>query len=337
MPAESSTTPMQRFGAAGFGAAVAEVLTLPVDAAKVRLQLQVSTPTNRLASTEAAKPKYTGLMQGVWRIGREEGLPALWRGLEPALVRQVAYTGMSFVLYEPVRNLIAGDVPNESIPFYKRVLAGGTAGGISIMLMNPTDVIKTQMQAHKGSPAMSNIATNIWSGAGLSGFWRGWQPNVARCFIGNACEIGCYDEAKTRLVAAGVPDGPLSHFAASGVAGIISAIFSTPVSRSSSNHPSSRAPRLHGSGAQPTRANVLFAVQVDVVKTRLMAQAGGVETAGVVQYTGVVDCFMRMPRLEGVSSLYKGFVPIAARKVLWTVIYFLTYEQALKAIRGKYS
>ena len=62
-----------------------------------------------------------------------------------------------------------------------------------------------------------------------------------------------------------------------------------------------------------------------------------VETVGVVQYTGVLDCFIRMPQIEGMSSLYKGFVPIAARKVLWTVAYFLTYEQALKAIRGSYS
>ena len=50
-----------------------------------------------------------------------------------------------------------------------------------------------------------------------------------------------------------------------------------------------------------------------------MAQAGGTPTAGVVRYDGVVDCFVRMPRLEGMSSLYKGFVPIATRKVLWTV------------------
>ena len=297
-----ASTPMQRFGAAGFGAAVAEALTLPVDAAKVRLQLQASGPS---VVGEAAKPKYTGLAQGMWRIGRDEGLAVLWRGLEPALVRQVSYTGMTFVLYEPVRNAIA-DVPANEIPFYKRVLAGGTAGGISIMLMNPVDVLKTQMQAHSGdgAPAMRQIASNVWSNAGLSGFWRGWQPNVARCFAGNACELGVYDEAKTRLVAAGLPDGPLAHFAASGVAGTVSATVSTPL---------------------------------DVVKTRLMAQAGGVETAGVIQYTGVLDCCVRMPRIEGVSSLYKGFVPIAARKVLWTVAYFITYEQLLKAIRGSYS
>jgi len=296
----ASTSATQRFFAAGIGAGVAEMLTLPVDAAKVRLQLQAST------GAAAAAPKYTGLVQGMWRIGSDEGLAALWRGFEPALVRQVSYTGMSFVLYEPVRNAIAGDVPKSEIPFYKRVLAGGSAGAISIVLMNPTDVIKTQMQAHKGAtaPRMREIVGGVWRHAGVFGFWRGWQPNVARCFIGNACEIGCYDEAKTRLVAAGVPDGPLGHFAASGVAGIVSAIFSTPV---------------------------------DVVKTRLMAQAGGASTTGIVQYTGVVDCFVRMPQLEGVSSLYKGFVPIAARKVLWTIAYFLVYEQAFKAIRGSYS
>jgi len=277
------------------------MLTLPVDAAKVRLQLQATT-----GAAAGAQPVYTGLMQGMHRIGMDEGAAALWRGYQPALVRQVSYTGMSFVLYEPIRNAIAGDVPNSEIPFWKRVMSGGAAGGLSIVAMNPTDVVKTQMQAYKGNtpPKMGAVASNIYSGAGVLGFWRGVQPNVARCFIGNACEIGCYDEAKTRLKLAGVPDGPLAHFGASAVAGTVSAIFSTPV---------------------------------DVVKTRLMAQAGGRATAGVMQYTGVVDCFMRMPQHEGFSSLYKGFIPIAARKVLWTVAYFLVYEQALKAVRGTYS
>jgi len=295
----SSSTATQRFCAAGVGAGVAEMLTLPIDAAKVRVQLQV-------VAADGSTPKYTGLVQAMYRIGADEGAAALWRGFQPALLRQVSYTGMSFVLYEPVRNAIAGDVPKEDIPFIKRVLAGGTAGGLSIIMMNPTDVIKTQMQAHKGitSPRIATTVGNIYGGAGILGFWRGWQPNVARCFIGNACEIGCYDEAKTRLVKMGVPDGPFGHFGASAIAGTISAIFSTPV---------------------------------DVVKTRLMAQAGGVSTEGVVQYTGVVDCFVRMPQLEGMSSLYKGFVGIAARKVAWTVFYFLTYEQALKTIRGGYS
>lgn len=273
--------------------------TLPIDAAKVRLQLQT-------AST-GAPLKYTGLMQGMYRIGMDEGAAALWRGFQPALVRQCSYTGLSFVLYEPVRNAIAGDLPKDKIPFWKRVAAGGIAGGVSIIAMNPTDVLKTQMQAVKGGapPPMSTMVRSIYQGGGILSFWAGVQPNVARCFIGNACEIGCYDEAKTRLVGSGiVPDGPIGHFAASGIAGTVSAVFSTPV---------------------------------DVVKTRLMAQAGGTKTEGMVRYTGVIDCFVRMPQLEGIGSLYKGFTSIAARKVSWTVAYFLCYEQVLKALRGSYS
>ena len=95
--------------------------TLPIDAAKVRLQLQTSSAGMPL--------KYKGLMQGMYRIGVDEGAAALWRGFQPALLRQCSYTGLSFVLYEPVRNAFAGDLPKDEIPFWKRVLAGGTAGG----------------------------------------------------------------------------------------------------------------------------------------------------------------------------------------------------------------
>ena len=248
--------------------------------------------------------QYRGMFQAMFRVGSDEGPRALWKGLSPALLRQVSYTGLTFVLYEPVRDRIAGKgVKKEDIPFWKRVLSGGLAGGASIYMANPTDVVKTQMQASKANRKIRGITRDIWKVEGISGFWRGWSPNVARCFIGNACEIGCYDQAKTSLVSQGwLSEGPLAHFAASTIAGTISAIFSTPV---------------------------------DVVKTRLMNAAGGNKDA--VQYTGVIDCFMKLPRQEGVTALYRGFWPIAARKVLWTVCYFLCYEQALKVVRGKYS
>jgi hypothetical protein len=297
--ASAATQTAQRFFAAAFSSGIAELICLPIDATRVRLQLQKTGP-------DSAPPRYTGMLQGIWRISADEGATALWRGWQPALVRQTSYTGLTFVIYEPVRNAIAGDTPKEQIPFYKRVLAGGTAGGVSIFAMNPTDVLKTQMQAHRGerTPPMGSMLRTIYSGGGLPAFWAGWQPNVARSFISNACEIGCYEEAKTRLVASGVPDGPLGHFAASAVAGTISAVFSTPP---------------------------------DVVKTRLMAQAGGTVQEGMPRYAGVLDCFVRMPQLEGVTALFKGFVPIATRKIAYTVAYFIIYEQALKRLRGAYS
>ena len=146
------STSVERFGSAAVGSACAEVLTLPVDVAKVRLQLQ--------GKAASSVPRYTGLLQTLCRIGSEEGAAALWRGLTPALVRQVSYTSMSFTLYEPVRNVMAGGQPMEEISFWQRVLAGGAAGSISILVMNPTDVVKTQMQtaSHEAvAPSMGSI------------------------------------------------------------------------------------------------------------------------------------------------------------------------------------
>ena len=94
----------------------------------------------------------------------------------------------------------------------------GIAGGSSIVIVNPTDVVKTQMQTATGKPQIMKIARNVWKGEGIAGFWKGVNPNVARCFIGNACEIGFYDTTKQNLLANDiVDDGPLAHFSASTV------------------------------------------------------------------------------------------------------------------------
>ena len=45
-------------------------------------------------------------------------------------------------------------------------------------------------------------------------------------------------------------------------------------------------------------------------------------------------CFA--PLREGIGALYKGFRPLATRKVVWTVVYFAVYERALFAIKGEY-
>ena len=217
------TTAVERLIASALGAGIAESVTLPVDVAKVRLQTQVPRADGSLL--------YRNMVQGMFVIGKNEGRTALWKGLAPALLRQMSYTSLSFVIYSPIRDLIAGEnVEKDDIPFFKRVLSGGLAGGLSIMCMNPTEVVKTQMQTNTGQPKIKPIIKDVFRKEGVFGFWRGVQPNVARCFVGNACEIGCYDQFKTSIVEREyIPDGPLAHLSASAGAGIVSAIFSTPV------------------------------------------------------------------------------------------------------------
>ena len=68
----------------------AETLSLPVDTAKVRLQLQGA----------VAGGKYSGLVGTMSTIVREEGAAALWKGLTPGLHRQCLFGGLRIGMYE---------------------------------------------------------------------------------------------------------------------------------------------------------------------------------------------------------------------------------------------
>jgi hypothetical protein len=279
-----------RFGASSVAAAIAETATLPTDVAKVRLQVQQSA---------RGPPRFSGLADCLRKTAAEEGVAACWKGLQPALLRQVLYSSLALVLYEPIRALVGralgggGDAARPS--FAQRLAAGGTAGALSIAVFNPTEVLKTQMQTAADATTMRAVAARVHAEGGVLAFWSGLQPNVARTFLVNAAELGTYDEAKSRLAPV-VGDNALAHIGASGIAGVASACTSTPA---------------------------------DVVKTRLMNVAGG---AGDRQYAGVVDALRTIVRDEGVGALYKGFTPIVVRKVLWCSMFFVTYEQLRAAL-----
>lgn len=75
-----------------------QLCTIPLDTAKVRLQLQ----KKAAAADGTVIPKYRGLLGTIKTIAREEGLSALWKGIIPGLHRQFVYGGLRIGLYDPV-------------------------------------------------------------------------------------------------------------------------------------------------------------------------------------------------------------------------------------------
>jgi hypothetical protein len=174
------------------------------------------------------------------------------------------------------------------------------------------------MMTYSGSgkaPSMVGIARSVVQKDGVLGLWAGLRPNIARTFLVNAAELGTYDQAKSMLVSA-VGEGPVAHIGASGIAGVTSALTSTPA---------------------------------DVVKTRLMNDAGGQQ-----RYTGMIHATRTIFAEEGASALYAGFYPIGThanncaslslvslmlisvaltvmvavvRKVAWCTAFFVCFEQ----------
>ena len=309
---EPKLSPMQdarnRLVSSAIGSAVAETLTLPTDVVKTRLQVQI----------QSSNMQYKGMFDCGSQIYKYEGFRGLFKGLQPALLRQVNYTGIAFVAFEPIRDTITtysnrffsqtsdnntattanNNNSNSDAGFVTRVLAGGTAGAFGITIMNPTEVLKTQLQSNKSNEllTMRQVVKQVYKTDGILGFWAGLKPNIARAFLVNAAEIGSYDHVKHLLIDNenygnyfqkynGFP----AHITSSFAAAVLSATVSTPA---------------------------------DVIKTRLMNQAGHNH-----EYKGMIDAAISIPRKEGFVALYKGFFPIITRKVLWCTAFFVTYEQ----------
>ncbi|OEL25956.1 Mitochondrial uncoupling protein 1 [Dichanthelium oligosanthes] len=193
-----------RFTASAIAACFAEVCTLPLDTAKVRLQLQ----KNVVAGDAAALPKYRGLLGTAATIAREEGAAALWKGVIPGLHRQCIYGGLRIGLYEPVKSFYVGKDHVGDVPLSKKIAAGFTTGAIAISIANPTDLVKE----------------------GVAALWTGLGPNVARNAIINAAELASYDQVKqTILKLPGFKDDMVTHLFAGLGAGFFAVCVGSPV------------------------------------------------------------------------------------------------------------
>ena len=115
-----------------------QIFTIPLDTAKVRLQIQAGT---------GSEAKYRGMLHCIRSIVAEEGFTSLFKGLTAGLQRQMVFASLRIGLYEPVKRLYVGENFTGMVPLTTRILAALTTGAIGISVANPTDVVKIRFQA----------------------------------------------------------------------------------------------------------------------------------------------------------------------------------------------
>lgn len=307
----------KNFLCAGIGACTAEVATLPIDTAKVRLQLLQKAATSSLGSAAAA-PAKIGMVGMMKRIATTEGTAALYKGLMPALQRQIVFASLRIGLYGQISAYFRK--PGEdTISLPRKILAGFISGAIGITVANPTDLVKVRMQAEGNLPAgvkprysgVMNAYSTIVKQEGVRGLWTGLGPAVFRNSIINATELATYDTAKEYLLRdLGMKEGFAVHFLGATATGIMATIVGNPV---------------------------------DVVKTRVMAAKRAVDTAATTTatgsatvtpagptYTGAIDCIVKTMKNEGPAAFYQGVVPQFYRLTGWSIVMFVTFENLKK-------
>lgn len=127
--------------AGAFSGCVTRAVTQPLDCSKVRLQLQVEP----VAAVTGAR--YSGTMQTLVAIFRDEGLHGLWKGHIPAQLLSVFYGLGQFAAYDQLNRAGRHVKVFEDHSNMRHFVCGGIAGAIGNTVSTPFDVVRTRIIA----------------------------------------------------------------------------------------------------------------------------------------------------------------------------------------------
>ncbi|XP_004076545.1 mitochondrial uncoupling protein 2 [Oryzias latipes] len=278
-----------KFFGAGTAACIADLITFPLDTAKVRLQIQGE--AQKAEGFTAVK--YRGVFGTITTMVRTEGPRSLYNGLVAGLQRQMSFASVRIGLYDSMKQFYTRGT--ESAGIVTRLMAGCTTGAMAVAFAQPTDVVKVRFQAQvrqldgeRRYNSTINAYKTIARDEGIRGLWRGCMPNITRNAIVNCAELVTYDMIKELIIKYDLMSDNLPcHFTAAFGAGFCTTVVASPV---------------------------------DVVKTRFMNSGSGL-------YSSAVNCALTMLKNEGPAAFYKGFVPSFLRLGSWNIVMFVTYEQ----------
>lgn len=285
-PVWSVMAPFVLGGASGM---VATSCIQPIDMVKVRIQLLGEgggAVANKNPITLARK------------VIADEGFLSLYRGLSAALLRQATYTTARMGIFRTVSNAMQGD-SKESLPFYKKAVAGLAAGGLGSVFGTPADVALIRMQAdntlpkeqRRGYKNVADALIRITRAEGVGGLFAGNTPVVMRAMALNVGMLSTYDQARESLQ-------PYfsSPVAVNGGAKVMSGFFASA-----------------------------FSLPFDFVKTRLQKQKP--DAQGKLPYRSFAHCVSRVIKEEGPGTFYRGFWTYYVRIAPHAMITLAVLEQ----------
>ncbi|XP_003745710.1 solute carrier family 25 member 35 [Galendromus occidentalis] len=291
----------------GLSSCGAVLVTNPLEVAKTRIQLQ-----GELQARGCYPVHYRNVFHALFTIGSRDGVRAIQSGLAPAMCYQFCQNGFRLGAFQLMENSHLTKNEDGSVNFPRSVLAGAAAGSVGAFLASPLYMIKTQLQSSTRIQAiavgfqhrhvsMSDAVATAWSNGGLRGLWRGASAATLRVSAGSSVQLSTFSKARSLLLErfpALQEYSMMATFLASLVSGSMLCVIMTPF---------------------------------DVVCTRLYNQGIDRSTKKGMYYDGVLDCFGKIFRSEGLLGFYKGVSAAISRCAPHTVITLMLW-QALKDI-----
>ncbi|CAL9731863.1 ADP,ATP carrier protein 3 [Monosporozyma unispora] len=186
-------------------------------------------------------------------------------------------------------------------------LMGGVSAAVAKTAASPIERVKLLIQNQDEMIKQGSLDTRYGGivdcfkrtaqQEGIISFWRGNTANVIRYFPTQALNFAFKDKIKAMFGFKKEVDGYAKWFAGN-----------------------------LASGGAAGALSLLFVYSLDYARTRLAADAKSSKKGGERQFNGLVDVYKKTLKSDGISGLYRGFMPSVVGIVVYRGLYFGMYD-----------
>jgi len=285
------------FLAGGTSGAVAKTCTAPIERVKLLIQTQDANP--KIISGEVAR--YTGIVNCFSRVSSEQGFKAFWRGNFTNILRYFPTQAFNFAFKDGIKSLFPkADKNNEFLKFFAiNMASGGLAGAGSLCIVYPLDYARTRLASDVGGgkaqfSGLADCLKKTVASGGIGSVYNGIGVSVVGIIPYRGVYFGLFDT--------------LSGF--------------NPYQKSENNLQRAGSKFLCAQSSAICAGYASY--PFDTVRRRLQMQSEKPEAEWV--YKSTADCFGKIIKDEGATSLFKGAGANALRTVGATMALVLYSE-----------
>jgi solute carrier family 25 phosphate transporter 23/24/25/41 len=177
-PEGEKLTPVECAVAGGLAGMTSTVATYPLDLVRTRLTVQ----TLATSDSQLLAARYRGILHCLYRIGKEEGITSLYKGMWVSMMGVAPYVAINFSVYETLKHKASEHGWISGGSTISGVVMGAVSGTTAVTLTYPTDVLRRRMMmdgigdTKREYSGLVDAIVKMAKHEGVPGFFRGLVP-----------------------------------------------------------------------------------------------------------------------------------------------------------------
>lgn len=174
-----------------FSRVIAGSLLIPITVIKTRWE----------AGGDTFRYRGLGMISALQSIIRAEGPRGLVSGLVPTIVRDAPYSGIYLLFYNRLKQTsFVTDIHDPNTRSLALFLCGLVSGGAATVLVQPADVVKTELQLKQRRVTQLEVARTVLRERGPGGFMVGLVPRLIRKSLMSALSWAVYERVADQML-----------------------------------------------------------------------------------------------------------------------------------------